>query len=355
LTGYESNCIVFLNGQYSEKLSRIISPKNQLIVESLHRPGAENSALVQQYFGKLVDYKTDAFAAFNAAFWRDGVFVRVPRNTILDKPILILHIHDAGLQPVISPTRLLMIMEENSEANLVEKFDTIGSHPVFSSWVDEIVVGEKATLNYSKIQNDAGSAYQVASTLIHQRQGSRVNTFTLTLRGKVIRNNFGIAIDGERCESHFYGLYLLDQDTLADNHTTVDHRQPNSFTNELYKGIMSGNSRGVFNGKIYVRPHAQKTNAFQSNRNILLSDTAVVHTKPQLEIWADDVKCSHGCTSGQLDDEALFYLQSRGIDKVNAQALLLSAFAGEVLEAMKDKPLKQYLDQIISVRLGNPI
>src|SRR5882762_1915042 len=349
IPGYECNCIVFVNGQYNEKLSQVISPENQLTVQSLHRASEEKSVL--DCLGKLVDFKTDAFAAFNSAFWQDGVFIHVPGNTILDKPILVLHVHDASHQPVISPTRLLMILGEQSEASIVEKFDTIGSHPVFSSWVDEIVVGEKATLNYSKIQNDAGSAYQVASTLIHQRQGSRVNTFTLTLRGKVIRNNFGVAIGGERCESHFYGLYLLDKDTLADNHTTVDHRQPNSFTNELYKGIMSGNSRGVFNGKIYVRPHAQKTNAFQSNRNILLSDTAVVHTKPQLEIWADDVKCSHGCTSGQLDEEALFYLQSRGIDKVNAQALLLSAFAGEVLEAMKDKPLKHYLDQIISKRL----
>jgi Fe-S cluster assembly protein SufD len=351
IPGYECNCIVFVNGQYNEKLSRIISPENQLTVESLHRASEEKSALVREYLGKLVDFKTDAFAAFNTAFWKDGVFIHVPGNTILDKPILVLHIHDARQQSVISPTRLLMVLGERSDASIVEKFDTIGTHPVFSSWVDEIVVSEKATLNYCKIQNDAGSLYQVASTLIHQYHGSRVKTFTLTLRGKIIRNNFGIAVDGERCESHFYGLYLLDKDTLADNHTTVDHRQPNSFTNELYKGIMNSNSRGVFNGKIYVRPHAQKTNAFQSNRNILLSDTAVVHTKPQLEIWADDVKCSHGCTSGQLDEEALFYLQSRGIDKASSQALLLYAFAGEILEPMKDEVLKKYLHSIISERL----
>src|SRR5260221_3795548 len=351
IPGYECNCIVFVNGQYNEKLSRIISSENQLTVQPLHRASEEKSVLVRDYLGKLVDFKTDAFAAFNTAFWQDGVFIYVPANTILDKPILVLHVHDASQQYVISPTRLLMVLGERSEASVVEKFDTIGSHPVFSSWVDEIVVGEKATLNYCKIQNDGGSLHQVASTLIHQHHGSRVNTFTLTLRGKIIRNNFTIAVDGERCESHFYGLYLLDKDTLADNHTTVDHRQPNSFTNELYKGIMNGNSRGVFNGKIYVRPHAQKTNAFQSNRNILLSDTAVVHTKPQLEIWADDVKCSHGCTSGQLDEEALFYLQSRGIDKANAQALLLYAFAGEILEPMKDEVLKTYLHSIISERL----
>jgi len=264
IPGYECNCIVFVNGKYNEKLSRVISPENQLTVQSLHLALEGKSELVGNYLGKLVDFKTDAFAAFNTAFWQDGVFIHVPGNTILDKPILVLHVHDASHQPVISPTRLLMILEsrvrpaswKNSTPSAAILFSVHG--------LDEIVVGEKATLNYCKIQNDAGSAYQVASTLIHQCHGSKANTFTLTLRGKIIRNNFGIAVDGERCESHFYGLYLLDKDTLADNHTTVDHRQPNSFTNELYKGVMNGNSRGVFNGKIYVRPHAQKTNAFQS-------------------------------------------------------------------------------------------
>ena len=158
-------------------------------------------------------------------------------------------------------------------------------------------------------------------------------------------------MDGEGIESHMYGLYLLGKDTLADNHTVADHRKPNSFSNELYKGVMDGSSRGVFNGKIYVRPDAQKTNAFQANRNILLTDKATVNTKPQLEIWADDVKCSHGCTSGQLDEEALFYLQTRGINKETAQAMMLYAFAGEVMDAVKDPVIKTYLDQVISERL----
>ena len=350
---YESNLIVFINGQYSQQFSKIISPKEQLSVQSLQSALDENSEMVVGHFSKLMIAKSDPFAALNTAFWQDGVFIRVPADTVVESPVVILHIHDAMQEPVVSVTRLLMMVGENSEASLVEKFDSVGKNPVFSSLVEEIFVKEKARLSYCKIQNDQGLLYQVTNTAIHQGDASRVNTFTLSLSGQLIRNNFGIAVDGEGCESHFYGLYLLDKNTLTDNHTVVDHCKPNSFSNELYKGIMDGNSKGVFNGKIYVRPHAQKTNAFQSNRNILLSDTAAINTKPQLEIWADDVKCSHGCTSGQLDEEALFYLQSRGISKASAQALLLYAFAGEIIAPMKNLTLKNYLDQLISARLNN--
>ncbi|HLZ16294.1 MAG TPA: Fe-S cluster assembly protein SufD, partial [Cyclobacteriaceae bacterium] len=222
------------------------------------------------------------------------------------------------------------------------------------TFAEEIVVGENASLDYVKIQNDEGNLHQVANSLIHQSGGSKLNTFTLTLSGTLIRNNFNIAIDGENCESHFYGLYLLNGGTLADNHTVVDHMKPNSYSNEMYKGVMDGNSKGVFNGKIFVRPHAQKTNAFQSNRNILLTDTATINTKPQLEIWADDVKCSHGCTAGQLDEEALFYLRSRGISLQEAKAMLLYAFAAETLEPIKNNALKTYLNSLISKRLNKP-
>jgi Fe-S cluster assembly protein SufD len=169
--------------------------------------------------------------------------------------------------------------------------------------------------------------------------------------GKFIRNNLQVILDGEGCESHLLGLYLVQGDTLVDNHTVVDHKKANAFSNELYKGIVDDNARGVFNGKIFVRPNAQKTNAFQSNRNILLSDKATVNTKPQLEIWADDVKCSHGCTTGQLDEEALFYLRARGIGEDTARAMMLYAFAGEVIESLKSETIKSYIDSLISERL----
>lgn len=208
-----------------------------------------------------------------------------------------------------------------------------------------------AHLDYYKIQDDASKIIQVSNTNIRQLQRSQVNTFTLTLEGQAIRNNLTIAIDGENCESHFHGLYLLKGDTMADNHTVVDHLKPNSFSNEMYKGVMDDLSKGVFNGKIFVRPHAQKTNAFQSNRNILLSDKATVNTKPQLEIWADDVKCSHGCTTGQLNEEAMFYLRTRGIPKDTARAMLLYAFASEVLQHVPNTLLRDYMDGLVSERL----
>jgi Fe-S cluster assembly protein SufD len=245
----------------------------------------------------------------------------------------------------------LGVLEKGSQLSVIEKSDSIGKQPVFHNFTEEWVVSEKAHLEYCKIQNDDNNHYQITNTVIHQHSTSLLNTFTLTLAGQLIRNNLNIIIDGEHCESHFYGLYLLNGNTLADNHTVVDHRKPNSFSNELYKGIMDGNSKGVFNGKIFVRPHAQKTNAFQSNRNILVSDHASVNTKPQLEIWADDVKCSHGCTSGQLDEEAMFYLRSRGISAPTAQAMLLYAFAREVLTPIQNESLKSYLDQLIAERL----
>jgi Fe-S cluster assembly protein SufD len=355
IPGYECNFIVFVNGAYNKELSVIISPDDQLVIKPLLTAIVEDSGIINRYFTKLVDSSTDAFAALNTAFWQSGIFIHIPKNIHLEKPVFILHLHDATLKTVVSQTRVLAVVGDNSEVTVVEKFNTSGSHPVFNSVVEEIVVQENAALHYHKIQNDAGHFFQVTHTRIHQSSGSRVNTFTVMLDGQLVRNNLSITIDGERCESHFYGLYLLHKNTLGDNHTVVDHTKPNSFSNELYKGIMDGQSRGVFNGKIYVRPQAQKTNAFQSNRNILLSDTSTINTKPQLEIWADDVKCSHGCTTGQLDEEALFYLQSRGISKHRARALLLYAFAGEILGAIQDQAVKNYFDTLVSERLQKNI
>jgi len=288
----------------------------------------------------------------NSAFWQDGVFVKVPANTKVEKPVFILHINDAEKSQSVCHTRLLVVVEDGGSLTLIERSASIGANNIFHTFAEEIVINKNASLDYIKIQNDEGKLHQVANTLIHQSEKSHLNTFTLTLNGSLIRNNFNIAIDGENCESHFYGLYLLNGNTIADNHTVVDHIKPNSFSNEMYKGVMDGNSKGVFNGKIFVRPNAQKTNAFQSNRNILLTDTATINTKPQLEIWADDVKCSHGCTSGQLDEEALFYLRSRGIPMKEAKAMLLYAFAAETLEPIKNTELKNYLDGLISQRLN---
>jgi Fe-S cluster assembly protein SufD len=350
IPGLDAHLIVFVNGAYSKELSFINYLPSGVKVKTLSEAFENNKETIYLHFDKLVNPETDSFAALNSAFWQEGIFIHVPENTIVEKPVLILNINDANQSQVIAHARILAIIGNNSSLNIIEKFDSTGTNPVFNTLTEEIVVGEHASFEYCKIQND-NQLHQVANTVIHQSNSSQVNTFTLTLQGKVVRNNFNITIDGENCESHFYGLYMLNGNTLADNHTVVDHKKPNSFSNELYKGVMDGNSKGVFNGKIFVRPHAQKTNAFQSNRNIIISDSATVNTKPQLEIWADDVKCSHGCTTGQLDEEAMFYLRSRGISESIAKAMLLYAFAADVLTPIKNEVLKSYLDGLIAERL----
>lgn len=346
----EANVIVFVNGKYSPQFSSTVSPVGEIKISSLQAALESGDAI--DHFEKHLNASADVFTAMNSAFWQDGVFIKVPVSAKVEKPVFILHINDAEKAQSISHTRLLVVVEEGGDVMLIERSCSVGANNILHTFVEEIVIGKSASLDYVKIQNDEGKLHQVANSLIHQSEKSHLNTFTLTLNGSLIRNNFNIAIDGENCESHFYGLYLLNGTTITDNHTVVDHIKPNSFSNELYKGVMDGNSKGIFNGKIFVRPNAQKTNAFQSNRNILLTDTATINTKPQLEIWADDVKCSHGCTSGQLDEEALFYLRSRGIPIKEAKAMLLYAFAAETLEPIKNIELKNYLDGLISQRLN---
>lgn len=351
IPGLDANILVFINGQYSQAFSTIISTANEVTILPLYEAFQSKKELIAEYFDKLVSTETDSFAAMNSSFWKEGLFVHVPSNTTVSTPLFILHINDTNQEQVIAHTRLLTIVESGSKLSIIEKFNTIGEHAALHTFSEEIIVKENAGLEYCKIQNDTGKSYQVANTNIQQADSSRVDTFTLILSGQIIRNNFTITIAGENCESHFNGLYMVNGNTLADNHTVVDHQKPNSFSNEMYKGVLDGNSKAVFNGKIFVRPQAQKTNAFQSNRNISLSTSAAINTKPQLEIWADDVKCSHGCTIGQLDEEAVFYLQSRGIDKATAQGMMLYAFTAETLKTISNDTLKAYVDSLISERL----
>jgi Fe-S cluster assembly protein SufD len=341
--------VVFVNGKWSPELSSI-QQEDGVVIVPFSQANAAELEQINTHLGKVADHRVDAFAAWNTAAWSDGLFVHVAKNKRPDKPILIHHLHDTTQGQVISAVRNLVVAETSSEITLLEKYDTVGSSNGFSMIVSEGVVADNAAVNWYSVQNDANRFHHELRQ-INQERASRVNTYTFTLDGNAVRNNLQLALEGEGIDSHMYGLYLISKKTLADNHTVVDHRQPNSFSNEFYKGIMDEKAKGVFNGKIYVRPNAQKTNAFQSNRNILLGDQATVNTKPQLEIWADDVKCSHGCTSGQLDEEALFYLRTRGINKDTARAMMLYAFAVELLETMKSPDIKEYIDSLISERL----
>ncbi|HZY78345.1 MAG TPA: Fe-S cluster assembly protein SufD [Cyclobacteriaceae bacterium] len=320
IPGLDAALLVVIDGVYSKEFSNI---------------GKEEAVSTTS--------SNDPFAVMNAA-WSKGA-ISINKS---DKPVLVLNLNTGSVPSVHN--RITVKVEDGASISIIQKSINISSSPVFQTLSEEISVGESARFDLYKIQNSA-NLIEVGNTSINQVNSSHVNTFTLMLDGTLVRNNLTISIDGENCESHFHGLSLLKGETIGDNHTVVDHLKPNSVSNELYKGVMDDKSKGVFNGKIFVRPHAQKTNAFQSNRNILLTDQATINTKPQLEIWADDVKCSHGCTTGQLDDEALFYLQSRGIGKEDARAMLLYAFAMQTTELIANAPLKAHIDSLISKRL----
>ncbi|QSE96225.1 Fe-S cluster assembly protein SufD [Fulvivirga lutea] len=350
IEGLDVHKLVFINGVYSSELSDKIDIKG-VTVKNIQQAIEENDESLNKYFGKAAKSNRDAFLALNTALTEDGALIHVSDNIVVEKPIALYFINDSSESTVYSNSRNLVIAGKSSQANFLEFFLTEGNESSFSNIASEVVIDENAHIGYYRVQNNKETAYQVGTTQVHQSRSSVFSAYTFTLNGAIIRNNLNVTVDGEGCETNMYGLYLINGKTHVDNHTAVDHVQPHCESNELYKGILEDTAKGVFNGKVFVRKEAQKTNAFQSNKNILLSDTAVVNTKPQLEIWADDVKCSHGCTTGQLDEDALFYLRSRGLSKDSSRALLLYAFAIEVLETVKLDPLKNFLENLISERL----
>ena len=354
LPGNEAaNELVFVNGIYHAELSTIRSTADELVIMPLSDAvKGEYKAIIDNNLGHSAKYHTDGINAMNNAFAYQGLFIAVKKNKALQHPLYCYYINDARAVSVLSQPRTLIHVGVNAEVFLVEEEITLGSSDSFINRISEVVVEENANVHIYKIQNEDSHSSCVKTTHVRQLGVSRVNSVTLTLNGGVIRNNLNFILEAPGCESNMYGLYCVKGETHVDNHTIVDNQMPNSLSNELYKGIIDENATGVFNGKIFVRKDAQKTNAYQSNKNVLLSDTATVNTKPQLEIFADDVKCSHGCTVGRLDEEALFYLKARGIGDKEAKALLLHAFAGEILEKIELEPIRAYADQIISERLG---
>ncbi|MBS1947643.1 MAG: Fe-S cluster assembly protein SufD [Bacteroidetes bacterium] len=347
----EANELIFVNGIFSSALSKIIS--KGLAVVPLEEAAADSryKQLVAAHFGNSGHYLKDGINALNTALVNGAVFVQLTKGMAVGLPVYIYNINDARKENIFSQPRSLIHVTENAQLQIVETYFTLGVEESFTNQVMEIVVEENALLEYYKIQNDAGNANQVSTTHIRQAGRSYVHTVTVSLNGGIVRNNLNMILEAERCESHLYGLYFQKGKSHIDNHTVVDNVKPNCFSNELYKGVMNDESTGVFNGKIFVRQQAQKTNAFQSNKNILLSDDASVNTKPQLEIFADDVKCSHGCTVGQLDEEALFYLQSRGIGQKMARSLLIQAFASDILEHVKLAAIRKHVEHLVAERL----
>jgi Fe-S cluster assembly protein SufD len=341
--GFDGDIIVFNNGHFDAELSQLQGQPYEL--SSLNSSNPDN-------LGKVIKFERDPFVALNSISFADGISIKVGKNKKIEKPVLVLFFNQANIGQLISP-RLLIEVEDNSEITLLENSISLNEEPYFCNSVTEIKVGQNAHVHYNRLQNESRKAIVVNNFETDIQRDATFTSVVVSLSGDMLRNNLSLNLLGPGCEGNMYGLYLLDGKTHVDNHTNVDHTKPHAESNELYKGILADRSRGVFNGKIFVRQDAQKTNAFQQNNNILLSEDATINTKPQLEIWADDVKCSHGCTTGQLDEEALFYLQARGIGKVQAKGLLLYAFAGEVLEHLSDKNFRNYIDNLVQERLGS--
>jgi Fe-S cluster assembly protein SufD len=354
LPGFENaNELVFANGKFAPGLSNIRSSEKELVILPLEEAAKGSyKELVAAHLDKSSKFINDGIHALNTSFIYGGVFIYVNKNQVSQHPVYMYHIADARESHTLAQPRSLMFVDKSAKFQVVETYATLGSMDSFTNEVVEIVVDTNAIVEYYKIQNDKVNASQVGTTHIRQIGKSYVHAFSISLNGGMIRNNTDIIMEAAGNEAHMYGLYLLNGRTHVDNHTLVDNTQPNCFSNEFYKGIVDDYATGVFSGKIFVRPDAQKTNAYQSNKNILLSDHATVNTKPQLEIFADDVKCSHGCTVGQLDEEALYYLRTRGIGKEHAQSMLLEAFAADIVEQVKIEAIRTHIEDLITQRLS---
>ena len=346
LAGFEDKTVLVLNnGHFDEELS---SGYGQLKISKI---GSGQCGLIEEHYGRIAPMGDHATLALNTAVAENGLAIEIPRNHVQEAPIFIVHRNQTGNGDLATHSRVFVYAHENSQALIVELWANEGNAHSFENAATEIVVRANAHLDHYSLQNDSDRSSLVNFLQVDQYQHSVFTSLIITTKGEIVRNNTEIRHKEENIESHMYGLYLLDGVQHVDNHTLVDHAMPNCYSNELYKGVLDGESTAVFNGKVMVRPDAQKTNAFQSNKTVLLSEDATINTKPQLEIFADDVKCSHGATTGRLDQEALFYMQSRGISKDRAMALLTYAFAAEVLEQVKLEPIREKLENIISNRL----
>jgi Fe-S cluster assembly protein SufD len=342
--------VVIENGIFIEGSSNLQNLPEGLTICSLVDAVKSNSPVFEKHYAQYAKVNTDPFIALNTAMTKDGVFIHVAKNVVIEKPIHIVHLSTAFENTIIHP-RNLIVVDENAQAKIIESFETVDSKAkVFSNALTEIVVDQQAIVDHYKIQDESELGYLMNTTQVIQQKQSVFSTHTFTLSGSFVRNNLTLVLDDEYIESHLNGLYLTTGDQVVDNHTVVDHRKPNCNSNELYKGIIDGKSTATFNGKIFVKKDAQKTNAFQSNKNILLSETGTINTKPQLEIYADDVKCSHGSTTGKLDADKIFYLRARGLSTESAKKLLMHAFASEVVNTIKIEALREYIKGKISTK-----
>ena len=343
--------VIFVDGIFSSFLSATTHDGLDvcLLSSALSKPKYQEA--VDEFFNKIAN-KEESLTSLNTAFANEGAYINIPKNKVVEKAIEIIYFSTGVENALLVQPRNLIIIGENAHVQIIERHQSLNENPVLTNSVTEIFAQKRSNVDYYKIQNDLSTANLIDNTYIAQKQESNVAVHTFSFGGNMTRNNLNFYHQGERIESILKGITIIGDKQHVDHYTLVQHATPNCESHQNYKNILSDSAIGVFNGKIFVEKEAQKTNAFQQNNNILLSDKATINAKPQLEIFADDVKCSHGCTIGQLDENAMFYMQQRGIPKKEAKALLMYAFSNEVIESIKIPELKQRITKIIATKLG---
>ena len=346
--------LVFVNGKFTPELSVIPPlPRGVELGNLAAALRADGGGLLEHHLTRHARPETTPFAALNTAFLRDGALVRVPAGTVLEQPVHLLFVTSPDAADTVAHPHNLVLIERGARASVVESYVTLAEGARYlTNAVTEVVSGEDAWTEHTRIQRESERAYHVGLTHVDQARGSHYRSFTLAMGGAIARHNLHVRLNAPGIETLMYGLYLTRGEQVVDNHTAIYHDHPNCNSWEVYKGVLDGRSRAVFNGKVFVKPEAQKTDAKQTNRNLLLSPTAKVDTKPQLEIFADDVKCTHGATVGFLDPSSLFYLRSRGIPPDVARRVLTYAFAAEVVDEVALEPVRNELNRLVLARLG---
>lgn len=343
--------VIFIDGVFSTFLSSTTHDGLDVCLMSSALTKPKYKMIIDTYFNQVAS-KEESLTTLNTAFAYEGAYINIPKSKVVDKPIEIIYFSTGNEAALMVQPRNLVIVGENAHVQIIERHQSLNENPVLTNSVTEIFAQKRAIVDYYKIQNDVQTANLIDNTYIAQKQESRVAVHTFSFGGNITRNNLNFYHQGERIDSTLKGITIIGDKQHVDHYTLVNHATPNCESHQNYKTILDGNATGVFNGKIYVEKEAQKTDAFQQNNNILLSDKATINAKPQLEIFADDVKCSHGCTIGQLDDSAMFYMQQRGIPKKEAKALLMYAFTSEVTSSIKIPELKGKIARIIADKLG---
>lgn len=342
--------LVFINGKLQPALSKISIDEVECLSLKHALSNDKYQSVIEGHLNKIAT-KDNPFCLLNEAMYSDGFFLHVPKNKVIEKPIHLFYISQNQNDNTFYNTRNLLVVEEGAQVEVIESHHNLDDHFVFTNAVTEIFVASNAKADWHKLQNDSDTSYMVDYSFVKQERDSLATVNTFSFGGKLVRNNLDFIQEGENINSFMNGITIIGKEQLVDHHTAVHHNKPNCESYQNYKGIYKDKAHGVFNGKVFVDKIAQKTNAYQQNNNILLSEGASVDSKPQLEIFADDVKCSHGCTVGQLNEEALFYLRARGISKKEAQALLLYAFANDAMQNIDIDPLREKVSKLLAEKL----